>query len=78
MGSNLKNQHLRQNPIRSRSARCSSRKNSTFSHGHAAGEVEHQKRLTDLAMADLAATVAETGETGMGLVHEVAKFRGGW
>lgn len=38
--------------------------------------MEHQKRLTDLAMADLAATVAETGETGMGLVHEVAKFRG--
>jgi hypothetical protein len=38
--------------------------------------VEHQKKLTDLAVADLAAVDTETGDSGMGLVHQIAQFRG--
>lgn len=40
------------------------------------GEVEHQKRLTDVAMADLAVTTTDTGDSGSNLVHQVAQFRG--
>lgn len=40
------------------------------------GEVEHQKRLTEVAVADLAVTTTDTGDSGSNLVHQVAQFRG--